>query len=138
MFNLIHKEEYLGLTIEIIEYDYGETEMTIRSGDSFFLASEARPTAKWSEEYQKSLLEYWKEQIDYGFIWERYSMKITSNNNTYEINRTDFIAAIDRNIMSELEWQEGITSYDQYVNVKCKNDQVVAIECYSGYVYQRK
>lgn len=65
-------------------------------------------------------------------------MKITSNDNTYEINRTDFIAAIDRRILPELEWQEGVTSYDQYVNVKCKDDQIVAIEAYSGHVYQRK
>jgi len=65
-------------------------------------------------------------------------MKITSNKNTYEINRMDFIAAIDRNILPELEWQEGLSEHNQYVNVKCKNDQVVAIECYSGHVYQRK
>ena len=64
-------------------------------------------------------------------------MIIQSGSNTCEINRQDFSAAIDRNILPDLEWQEGITDYGQYVNVKICNKtfDIVAIEAYSGHVY---
>ena len=65
-------------------------------------------------------------------------MKITSNNNTYEINRMDFIAAIDRDILPELEWQEGVSYGNQYMNVKIDDNGIAAIEAFSGHVYIRK
>lgn len=67
-------------------------------------------------------------------------MLITSGHKTYEVNRHDFTPAIDRGILPELEWKEGISDNNQYVNVKVDDElsDIVAIECFSGYVYKRK
>lgn len=64
-------------------------------------------------------------------------MKITSNSNTYEINRHNFSPVLDVNIIPELEWQEGISEHEQYVNVKVDNElsSIVALQGYSGRVY---
>ena len=66
-------------------------------------------------------------------------MIIQSGSNTYEINRQDFSAAIDRNILPELIWQGGLTGGNNYVNVKVcdRLGQVMAIETFSGNVYVR-
>lgn len=64
-------------------------------------------------------------------------MIIQSGSTKYEVTRHNFKPAIDRNILPDLEWREGITDYGQYVNVKICNKtfDIVAIEAYSGKVY---
>jgi hypothetical protein len=65
-------------------------------------------------------------------------MKITSNNNTYEINRIDFCPVMSRDILPELEWYEGVSEGNQYMNVKIDDNGIAAIEAFSGTVYIRK
>lgn len=62
-------------------------------------------------------------------------MIIEHKNITYVIDRDDYVRANSRNVLIAFPWEEAVTGYGDYVNVKIADKDVKAIESVSGNVY---